>query len=47
MIEDIKTTITEKPITAAVICGVGIVVGIIVGVFTPVKKLFGKGKGGW
>lgn len=42
MIDDIKTMFSEKPAVCAIMVGVGVVVGVVLGVFTPIKKLFGK-----
>ena len=44
MIEELKGMFTEKLAPTLIVMGVGIVVGVIVGCFTPVKRIFKRKK---
>ncbi len=40
MIDDIKTMFSEKPVVCAIMVGAGLVVGVVLAVFTPLGKMF-------
>ena len=44
MIDEIKGMFTEKLVPTLVVLGAGVLVGVLLGCFTPVKRIFKRKK---